>query len=126
MRGFHRMRPKFEFDVVTLFDADTPHEFAPARAVAPAQLVGHRIYMPSIVAGSAWAAYYDDLAAAFGLTIDAVGPNFGTEPLLDTIADSTALATFVGEQTRLVWPADYDVRRVALRNPTPVHPHSLI
>jgi hypothetical protein len=45
------------------------------------------------------------LAAAFGLTIDTTGPDFGTEPLLDVIADSPDLATLVGEQTRFVWPA---------------------
>ena len=82
--------------------------------------------MPGIVTGTEWAAYYDELAAAFGLTIDVVGPHFGTQPLLDTIAGSPALATFVGEQTRLVWPADYDLRRVAVHDPTPVYPHSLI
>jgi hypothetical protein len=76
--------------------------------------------------GTEWAAYYDQLAAAFGLTIDPIGPNFGTEPLLDVIADSSALATFVGERTRLVWPADYDLRRIAVHDPTPVYPHSLI
>ncbi len=54
------------------------------------------------------------------------GPNFGTEPLLDAIAGSPALATFVGEQTRLLWPAHYDLRRVAVRDPVPVYPHSLI
>ncbi|TPQ17824.1 LysR family transcriptional regulator [Streptomyces sporangiiformans] len=102
------------------------HEFAAARAVAPVELAGHRIWMPGIVNGTEWAAYYDELAVAFGLTIDSTGPNFGTEPLLDMIADSSALATFVGEQTRLVWPADYDLRRVALHDPTPVYPHSLI
>jgi len=63
---------------------------------------------------------------AFGLTIDATGPNFGIEPLLDVIADSSTLATFVGEQTRLVWPTDYDLRRIAVHDPTPVYPHSLI
>ena len=82
--------------------------------------------MPGIVAGTEWAAYYDDLAAAFGLTIDAVGPNFGIEPLLDVIAGSTDLATFVGDQTHLLWPADFDLRRIAVRDPTPVYPHSLI
>ena len=82
--------------------------------------------MPGIVTGTEWAAYYDELAAAFGLTIDPTGPNFGTEPLLDVIADSAELATFVGEQTRLIWPADYGLRRIALRHPTPVYPHSLI
>jgi DNA-binding transcriptional LysR family regulator len=102
------------------------HEFATARAVTPPELAGHRIWMPAIVTGTEWAAYYDELAAAFGLTIDPIGPNFGTEHLLDVIADSSALATFVGEQTRLVWPADYGLRRIAVHDPTPVYPHSLI
>jgi DNA-binding transcriptional LysR family regulator len=102
------------------------HEFAAARAVTPTELAGHRIWMPGIVPGTEWAAYYEELAAAFGLTIDAIGPNFGTEALLDVIADSPALATIVGEQTRLLWPADYDMRRIALHDPTPVYPHSLI
>jgi DNA-binding transcriptional LysR family regulator len=102
------------------------HEFAAARAVTPAQLAGHRIWMPGIVAGTEWAAYYADLAAAFGLTIDPIGPNFGTETLLDAIADSPELATFVGEQTRLLWPDGYDLRRVPLQDPAPVYPHSLV
>jgi DNA-binding transcriptional LysR family regulator len=102
------------------------HKFAAARAVTPAQLAGHRIWMPGNVTGTEWATYYDELAATFGLTIDTIGPNFGTEALLDTIADSSTLATFIGEHTRLAWPADYDLRRIAMHNPTPVYPHSLI
>jgi DNA-binding transcriptional LysR family regulator len=102
------------------------HEFATARAITPAQLAGHRIWMPGYVAGTEWAAYYDELAAEFGITIDTVGPNFGTETLLDAVADSPDLATFVGEQTRLLWPADYDLRRICLTGPEPVYPHSLL
>jgi len=102
------------------------HEFASASAVTPAQLTGHRIWMPGIVAGTEWAAYYDEFAAAFGLTIEVTGPHFGTEPLLDVLADSPALATFVGEQTHLIWPADHGLRRIAVHDPTPVYPHSLI
>jgi DNA-binding transcriptional LysR family regulator len=102
------------------------HELAAAPAVTPAELAGHRIWMPGIVPGTEWAAYYDALAAAFGLTIEVTGPDFGTEPLLDTIAGSRSLATFVGEQTRLVWPAGHGLRRIALRDPAPVYPHSLV
>jgi DNA-binding transcriptional LysR family regulator len=102
------------------------HGLAAARAVTPAQLAGHRIWMPGNATGTEWAAYYDELAATFGLTIDTVGPNFGTEPLLDVIADSPELATFIGEQTRILWPADYDLRRIPLVDPAPVYPHSLI
>ncbi|MFJ8079989.1 LysR family transcriptional regulator [Streptomyces sp. NPDC096205] len=102
------------------------HPLADARTVRPADLVGHRIWMPGLVARTEWGAYYDDLAAAFRLTIEVTGPDFGTEPLLDTIADSPSLATFVGAQTQLVWPADQGLRRIALRDPTPVYPHSLL
>jgi len=102
------------------------HALAAARAVTPAALAGHRIWMPGIVPGTEWAAYYDDLATAFGLTIEVTGPDFGTEPLLDTIADSRSLATLVGEETRLVWLADHGLRRIAVRDPAPVYPHSLV
>ncbi|MET9500891.1 LysR family transcriptional regulator [Streptomyces sp. NPDC006622] len=102
------------------------HALAGARSVTLAQLAGHRIWMPGIVPGTEWAAYYDDLVAEFGLTIEATGPNFGSDALLDTVADTPALATFMGEQTRLVWPAGHDLRRIPVTDPTPVYPHSLI
>jgi DNA-binding transcriptional LysR family regulator len=102
------------------------HALANARSVTVAQLAGHRIWMPGIVPGTEWAAYYDDLVAEFGLTIEATGPNFGSDALLDTVADTPALATFMGEQTRLVWPADHGLRRIPVTDPTPVYPHSLL
>jgi len=102
------------------------HPLADVRAATPETLVGHTIWMPGLVAGSEWAAYYDDLAAHFGLTLDGSGPNFGLEPLLDKIAASAGLATFVGAQTYLVWPSDYDLRRIVVHDPTPVYPHSLV
>lgn len=102
------------------------HPLAAARALPPRRLAGHRIWMPGNVAGTEWTAYYDDLTAAFGLTVDAGGPNFGTEALLEAVAGSPAVATFIGEQTRLLWPAHYGLRRIPLRDPTPVYPHSLV
>ncbi|MCX5388682.1 LysR family transcriptional regulator [Streptomyces sp. NBC_00094] len=102
------------------------HALASARSVTPARLAGHRIWVPGIVSGTEWAAYYADLRAAFGLTIEVTGPDFGTEPLLDTVADSPELATLVGTGTRLVWPDSHDLRRIPVHDPTPVYPHSLI
>ncbi|MFF7655246.1 LysR family transcriptional regulator [Streptomyces sp. NPDC007983] len=102
------------------------HALANARSVPLAQLTGHRIWMPGIVPGTEWAAYYDDLVAEFGLTIEATGPNFGSDALLDTVADTPALATFMSEQTRLVWPAGHGLRRIPVTDPTPVYPHSLL
>ncbi|HZF87793.1 LysR family transcriptional regulator [Streptomyces sp.] len=102
------------------------HALASARSVTVTQLAGHRIWMPGIVPGTEWAAYYDALVTEFGLTIEATGPNFGSDALLDTIADTPALATFMGEQTRLVWPAGHGLRRVPVTDPIPVYPHSLL
>ena len=102
------------------------HALASARAVTPAQLAGHRIWMPGLAARGEVAAYYDELAAAFGLTIDVVGPVFGNEALLAEIAGSAQLATLVGEGSRYLWPDRYDLRRIPVRDPTPVYPLSLI
>ena len=102
------------------------HALADARSVTLAELTGHRIWMPGLVPGTEWTAYYDDLAAEFGLTVEATGPNFGSDALLDTIADTPALATFTTARTRLVWPAGHDLRRIPVTDPTPVYPHSLL
>ncbi|MEW2516491.1 LysR family transcriptional regulator [Streptomyces sp. NPDC046870] len=102
------------------------HALAGARSVPLARLAGHRIWMPGVVPGTEWAAYYEDLVAEFGLTIEATGPNFGSDALLDTVADTPALATFMGEHTSLVWPAGLGLRRIPVTDPTPVYPHSLL
>lgn len=98
------------------------HRLADQPEVTPAQLVDHPIWMPGLPVDSEAGAYYQELAAAFGLTIDMVGPNFGNEPLLEEIADSPRLATLVGEHSRYLWPASYDLRRVPIVRPTPVFP----
>jgi DNA-binding transcriptional LysR family regulator len=102
------------------------HAFADAPAVTPAQLAGHRIWMPGMATGTEWADYYDEFATAFGLTIDVIGPVFGNEALLAEIADSASLATLVGENSRYLWPDSYDLRRIPVRDPAPVYPMSLI
>ncbi|MGW7173055.1 LysR family transcriptional regulator [Streptomyces xanthophaeus] len=111
------------------------HALAGARSVPLARLAGHRIWMPGIVPGTEWAAYYEDLVAEFGLSIEATGPNFGSDALLDTIAGTPALATFMGEQSLpqlppagapTVLPAGHGLRLVPVTDPTPVYPHSLL
>lgn len=102
------------------------HPLADAPAVTPTRLADHRIWMPGMARGTEWAAYYDELSAAFGLTIDVVGPTFGNEAMLAEIAESADLATFVGEGSRYLWPDSYDLRRVPVRDPAPVYPMSLI
>ncbi|MFD7863558.1 LysR family transcriptional regulator [Streptomyces sp. NPDC059783] len=102
------------------------HALADAPSVTLARLVGHRIWIPGITPGTEWGAYYDALVAEYGLTIEATGPNFGSDALLDTLADTPALGTFMGGLTRLIWPASYGLRRIPVTGPTPVYPHSLV
>jgi DNA-binding transcriptional LysR family regulator len=102
------------------------HALATSHAVTPAQLAEYRIWMPGMARGTEWGDYYDELAAAFGLTIDVIGPVFGNEALLAEIADSCDLATLVGERSRYLWPDSYDLRRIPVRDPAPVYPMSVI
>jgi DNA-binding transcriptional LysR family regulator len=102
------------------------HALANARSVTPARLAGHRIWMPGLAARGEVAVYYDELATAFGLTIDVIGPVFGNEALLAEIADSADLGTLVGEGSRYLWPDSYDLRRIPVVDPTPVYPLSII
>lgn len=102
------------------------HPLAGARELRPAELAGHRIWIPGIKAGTEWAAFYAELAAAFPLRIDAVGPDFGPEAMMDTLADSAEVATLVGSGDRYLWPVGHDLRRIPLRDPAPIYPHSLL
>lgn len=102
------------------------HPLASARELTPSRLRGHRIWLPGIAPRSEWGEFYDQLVTEFDLRIDAAGPHFGDEVLLDTLADSANVATFVGARDRYVWPASYDLRRIPVVNPTLVYPLSLI
>lgn len=102
------------------------HPLADAPWVSPTDLAGHRIWIPGIMPGTEWAAFYQALSEEFGLSIDALGPNFGDEALMDTLADSASLATLVGSGDRYLWPRTHDLRRIPLHGPTPVYPHVLL
>ncbi|MFH8609368.1 LysR family transcriptional regulator [Streptomyces sp. NPDC018029] len=102
------------------------HPLAAARSLTPPQLRGHRIWVPGIARGSEWADFYDQLATEFDLRVDAAGPHFGDEVLLDTLADSADLATLVGARDRYTWPPTHDLRRIPITNPTLAYPLSLL
>ena len=102
------------------------HPLAAARTLTPRRLRGHRIWVPGIAPRSEWAEFYDQLATDFDLRIDAAGPNFGDEVLLDTLADSADVATLVGARDRYLWPANYDLRRIPVVDPVLGYPHSLL
>jgi len=102
------------------------HPLASARTLTPSRLRRHRIWVPGIAPRSEWSEFYDQLAARFDLRVDAAGPNFGNEVLLDILADSADVATFVGSRDRYLWPTTHDLRRIPIVNPTLAYPLSLI
>jgi DNA-binding transcriptional LysR family regulator len=102
------------------------HPLADRPAVPPTELAGHRIWIPAIVAGTEWADFYAELAAAFGLTIDASGPNLGLEHVQDAVGTAADLATFVGGGTRLAAISGPELRRIPLRDPAPVWRWSVV
>ncbi|MET9796069.1 LysR family transcriptional regulator [Nocardiopsis alba] len=102
------------------------HPLADTARVRPADLAGHRIWIPGIRPGTEWEAFYRALSETFGLSIDALGPHFGDEALMDSLAASSSLATLITAGDRYLWPQSHDLRRIPLRDPTPVYPHLLL
>ncbi|WP_440898848.1 LysR family transcriptional regulator [Actinosynnema sp.] len=102
------------------------HPLADHQELAPPDLAGHRVWVPGISRGTEWARFYRDLAEEFALSIDGAGPHFGDEALLELLANSPTPATLVGSGDHYLWPGHYDLRRLPLRNPTPVYPHRLL
>lgn len=119
-----RMIPAFDSPLELL--VGPRHPLASARTLTPAQLRGHRIWVPGIAPRSEWAEFYDQLVTAFDLRVDGAGPHFGDEVLLDTLAESSEVATFVGARDRYLWPANYDLRRIPVADPALVYPLSLL
>ncbi|MEU5827836.1 LysR family transcriptional regulator [Micromonospora tulbaghiae] len=114
------------FDSPLQLLAGPRHPLASARTLTPSQLRGHRLRVPGIVPGSEWGEFYEQLADAFDLWVDATGPNFGTEVLLDTLADSADVATLVGTRDRYLWPAGHDLRRIPIAGPVLAYPINLM
>jgi len=102
------------------------HPLASARSLTPPQLRKHRIWVPGIAPRSERAEFYDQLATDFDLRIDAAGPHFGDEVLLDTLAGSVDVATLVGARDRYNWPTDHDLRRIPVVDPVLAYPLSLV
>nr|WP_238352393.1 LysR family transcriptional regulator [Kribbella solani] len=102
------------------------HPLANRTTVPLDELRAYTIWIPGIIEGSEWGAFYRELSADFGLTIDSTGPNFGFEDLVETVAESKSLVTFWGERTREAGPWLRNLRRLRVVDPTPVYPWSLI
>lgn len=100
------------------------HHLADRRQIRLIDLTDSIARMPGNEPGSEWKQFYDDLAAAFGLTIDTGGPNFGLDHMLDEIAESPSRYMFSGERLRVPWHPD--IRRIPIVEPTPGYPHSML
>ncbi|HEX7164033.1 MAG TPA: LysR family transcriptional regulator [Trebonia sp.] len=102
------------------------HPLAKSRSVRPEELARYRAWVPGIVEGSEWETWYLDFAEAFGLDIDPTGYAVGSESVLDSVAASRSLVTYVGERSRVGWPGSLGLVRLPLVDPVPLYPWSLI
>jgi DNA-binding transcriptional LysR family regulator len=99
------------------------HRLARRRSVPMKELSGLTAWMPGNTGDSEWADYYRLLSAEFGIPIDSSGPVFGGDHIMETIAASRDLVTFA---TTRQFPAHPDVIQIAVVDPTPVYPWSLM
>ncbi|NEB80423.1 LysR family transcriptional regulator, partial [Streptomyces sp. SID14478] len=102
------------------------HPLAGRESVSPAELAGHRLWMPKLEPDTEWGWYYAELAQEFGMRIDPSGPAFGLEHQARIIVDSDDRGTFLGTRTPLVRPTGLGLHLIPVRRPTPVYPHWLL
>jgi DNA-binding transcriptional LysR family regulator len=102
------------------------HPFARAGVARLPELARYPAWVPGIVAGTEWEAFYADLSAAFGLDIDPTGYATGTGSVFDAVAASGSLCTFVGEKSRVALPSGADLVRLPVTDPVPCYPWSLL
>ena len=118
LRGFHRAHPGTELEVMThLLDAGAA--IAAVRSgTIDASFRAVTLPAPRLPDGIEAARVLDEPVQLL------VGP--AHQFAAARAVTPAELATFVGEQTHLLWPAGYDLLRIALHDPAPVYPHSLI
>jgi DNA-binding transcriptional LysR family regulator len=102
------------------------HPFARAGRAGLADLARYPAWVPGIVAGSEWEAFYQELSATFGLTVDPTPYSSGTDSVFDSVAASDSLVTFVGEKSRVALPGAAALVRLPVTDPVPLYPWSLI
>lgn len=99
------------------------HRLAEHRHVPMSELAGATAWMPGNTPESEWADYYRHLSTAFGVLIDTSGPVFGRDHIMEKVGASPDLITF-GNKTQ--FPGHPDVVQIALTDPTPAYPWSLM
>jgi DNA-binding transcriptional LysR family regulator len=99
------------------------HRLARRKRVPMAELSGLTAWMPGNARDSEWAEFYRFLSDDFGVAIDTSGPVFGREHMVERIAASPDLIMF-GSQAQ--FSGRPHVVEVAVTDPTPVYPWSLM
>jgi len=99
------------------------HRLARRKRVPARELSGLTAWMPGNAADSEWAQYYRFFSAEFGVAIDASGPVFGRDHIMETIGAAPDLITFAAKTQLTGSP---DVVHLPVTDPTPVYPWSLL
>ncbi|GAA2777949.1 LysR family transcriptional regulator [Crossiella cryophila] len=106
------------------FLAGRKHRLAGRRKVRPTELADSIVWLPGHEPGTEWADFYQAYRADFGLTIDASGPSFGLEHMLDRLATDPDRFMFGSERMRVPWHPG--IARVPIVDPIPLYPWSAL
>ena len=102
------------------------HPLAGAGSAPASELRRYRAWVPGIVPGSEWEAWYAELGEAFGVPVDATRYTTASDSVFDAVAASDSLVTFVGQGSRVALPTAPVLTRLPVVDPVPVYPWSLI
>lgn len=102
------------------------HPLAGAGHAPAAELHRYQAWVPGIVPGTEWEAWYAELGEAFGVPIDASRYTAVSDSVFDAVAASDSLLTFVGQRSRVALPSAPQLTRLPVVDPVPVYPWSLL
>ena len=100
------------------------HPLAPRSSVTLHDIAAHGAWVSGTAIPSEWTDFYRSLTEFSGITIETGGCPVGFAPMVDRIAASSRLATFVGEGGRTPW--NPHSRQLNIIEPTPAYPWSLL
>lgn len=116
------------------------HPLAGRPAVTLAEIEPYPVWVPGISVSSEWAGYFRELSEFSGIRVTADGERRfesesgsggdngngspGMKTMVECIAGSDSLATFIGDGVRPPW--NPRIRRLSIADPTPAYPHALL
>ncbi|GAA5051951.1 LysR family transcriptional regulator [Nocardia callitridis] len=100
------------------------HPLAHRSSATLDEIVPYTAWVPGAVVASEWADFYRELTAFSGIVVETGSHPDGFEKMVDRVATSASMVTFVGDGGRTPWHPHS--RQLTITDPTPAYPWSLL